>query len=223
MIESAHQHRLWQANLKVASGLVREYCYDPVLSQDALQEAQLALWEATFNWREDMAETFSRYAWLCMRRKLFIYLTETSSSRPRLSRLERQVLNDMRKHLRAGELISCQLLDALSQESGITRFRLSQLVSYWYQGSMAITASSFEAMDDLVAADEEPEVDISRLESGIDGLPDREKLIIISRYLQDPRSTLADLAKRFGVSIERVRQLESGAMKKLRKHLQAGC
>lgn len=223
MIQAAPQNQLqlWQANLKVAASLVRDYCYNPVLSQDALQEAQLALWEATFNWQEAMEGTFTHYAWLYMRRKLLTYLTETASDMPKLSRRERQVLKDMKKHLRAGELISCQLLEALSQESGITRFRLGQLVSYWYQGSLTITASSFEAFEEFEAEDPEQVTDVSSLEEGIANLPEREKLIVLSRHLQDPRATLADLAKQFGVSIERVRQLESSAMKKLRSHIAA--
>lgn len=219
LIQSALQHQLWQANLQVAARLVHDYCYNPVLSQDALQEAQLALWEATFKWQECMEGTFTHYAWLHMRRKLLTYLTQTASDVPKLSRRERQVLNDLKKHLRAGELISCQLLEALSEESGITRFRLSQLVSYWYQTSLAISASSFEMMDEAVAHEPDQEIDVSTLEEGIANLPEREKLIVLSRHLQDPRATLADLAKKFGVSIVRVRQLESGAIQKLRKHL----
>jgi len=219
LIQSAHQHQLWQANLQVAARLVNDYCYNPVLSQDALQEAQLALWEATFNWQESMEGTFTHYAWMHMRRKLLTYLTQTASDQPKLSRRERQVLNELKKHLRAGELISCQLLEALSQETGITRFRLGQLVSYWYQNSITISASSFQAFEELEAIEPEPETDISTLEEGIANLPEREKLIVLARHLQDPRATLADLATKFGVSIERVRQLESSAIKKLRKHL----
>ena len=220
LIQSAHQNQLWQANLEFAVRLVNDYCYNPVLSQDALQEAQLALWEATFKWQEGMEGTFTHYAWLHMRRKLFTYLTETASDLPRLSRKERTVMNDLKKHIRAGEMISCQLLEVLSQESGITRFRLSQLVSYWYQTSLNLSASSFEALAELEALEPEAETDMSSLEEGIANLPEREKLIVLSRHLQDPRATLADLAKKFGVSIERVRQLESGALKKLRQHLE---
>lgn len=219
--DATHQHRLWLANLKFASALVRDYCYDPVLSQDALQEAKLALWEATFKWQEEMQDTFTHYAWLHMRRKLFNYLTEAATERPRLSRMERQILADLKKHLRAGELISCQLLRLISEETGINSFRLTQLVSYWYSGSLAISASSLSVAEELVSQEPEDEVDITCLEEGIDALPERERLIVISRYLQDPRSTLASLSVQLGVSIERVRQLEGNAFKKLRAHLEA--
>lgn len=58
-----------------------------------------------------------------------------------------------------------------------------------------------------------------QLSLALDRLDDRSKHIIISRWLDNnnKKSTLQELAKKFGVSAERVRQLEKNAMKKMRK------
>ncbi|MEM7654166.1 MAG: sigma-70 family RNA polymerase sigma factor, partial [Pseudomonadota bacterium] len=47
-------------------------------------------------------------------------------------------------------------------------------------------------------------------------LSERERKIIASRRLRDESSTLEELGRELGVSKERVRQLESRAMNKLR-------
>ncbi len=50
----------------------------------------------------------------------------------------------------------------------------------------------------------------------ISSLDDRSRDIISSRWLSESKSTLQDLANRYGVSAERIRQLEASALKKMR-------
>jgi len=57
--------------------------------------------------------------------------------------------------------------------------------------------------------------------SGMDQLDERSRDIIQSRWLIEPKLTLQDLADKYGVSAERVRQLETAAMKKLKATFQA--
>ncbi len=47
-------------------------------------------------------------------------------------------------------------------------------------------------------------------------LDERSQRIVRSRWLDDEKATLQDLADEFGVSAERIRQLEKNAMKKLK-------
>lgn len=52
-------------------------------------------------------------------------------------------------------------------------------------------------------------------------LDDRSKDILQHRWLSDKKVTLHDLAARYNVSAERIRQLEKNAMGALRKHMEA--
>ena len=61
----------------------------------------------------------------------------------------------------------------------------------------------------------------SLLYEGLDELDDRSRDIIRSRWLTDDKSTLQELADQYGVSAERIRQLEANAMNKLRASLSA--
>lgn len=62
----------------------------------------------------------------------------------------------------------------------------------------------------------------SGLSSALEALDPRSRRIVEARWLQDDGgATLHELAQEFGVSAERIRQIEAAAMKKLRKALSA--
>ena len=59
------------------------------------------------------------------------------------------------------------------------------------------------------------------LAAGFDILDDRSRTILQRRWLEDEKSTLHELADEYGVSAERIRQIEKAAMKKIKTHLMA--
>ena len=69
--------------------------------------------------------------------------------------------------------------------------------------------------------DEWKETTNSHLRRAISDLDDRSQDILKSRWLSDKKSTLHDLADKYGVSAERIRQLEKTAMDKIKVHMRA--
>ena len=69
--------------------------------------------------------------------------------------------------------------------------------------------------EDLVAADSEHRFRRGCLERALGELSERERIIIESRRLREDKVVLSDLGLRFGISKERVRQIEKAAMEKL--------
>ena len=61
----------------------------------------------------------------------------------------------------------------------------------------------------------------NHLHVALDALDDRSRDIIASRWLSDDKATLHDLAARYNVSAERIRQLEKNAMNKVKAIMQA--
>ena len=57
------------------------------------------------------------------------------------------------------------------------------------------------------------------LSTALEGLDNRSKEILMSRWLTDEKVTLKELAKQYQVSIERIRQIEEAAIQELREHL----
>ncbi len=80
-------------------------------------------------------------------------------------------------------------------------------------------AAPTPGVEDLVAKDEV----LTRLRQILDefgkDLKDKEKVIFYERLLSEEPLTLAQIGKRFGISRERVRQIEERLLKKLRKYL----
>lgn len=59
-----------------------------------------------------------------------------------------------------------------------------------------------------------------RLHAALQGLDERSKTILHERWLAEKKQTLHELAEQFGVSAERIRQIEKNAMKKMRLQLE---
>jgi RNA polymerase sigma-32 factor len=59
------------------------------------------------------------------------------------------------------------------------------------------------------------------LYAGLDELDERSQDIIRSRWLQEGKMTLQELANRYGISAERIRQLEANALRKMRASITA--
>lgn len=58
------------------------------------------------------------------------------------------------------------------------------------------------------------------LYEALDQIDERSRTIVAERWLSESKATLQELADRYGVSAERIRQLEQAAMKKLQAALQ---
>jgi RNA polymerase sigma-32 factor len=72
-----------------------------------------------------------------------------------------------------------------------------------------------------LAESEEKAIRMSLLEEAMTELTDRERHILTERRLRDDPTTLEELASQYGVSRERVRQIEVRAFEKLQKAMRA--
>ena len=83
----------------------------------------------------------------------------------------------------------------------------------WLEDESANTAAEYEARDEM-------ESRRALLLEAMDVLNEREKNILMQRRLQDRPVTLEDLSSEYGVSRERIRQIEVRAFEKLQKRMQ---
>jgi RNA polymerase sigma-32 factor len=81
----------------------------------------------------------------------------------------------------------------------------------------ALTVSPAEALE----AEDWEQHHHELLFQGLEQLDDRARDIIQSRWLLEPKATLQELADKYDVSAERIRQLENAALKKLQAELAA--
>jgi RNA polymerase sigma-32 factor len=90
--------------------------------------------------------------------------------------------------------------------------------SEWQDWLADDTAVSQETQ---IAEDEERSLRMGLLQEAMQELTDRERHILTERRLKDEPTTLEELAAQYGVSRERVRQIEVRAFEKLQKAMRA--
>lgn len=91
------------------------------------------------------------------------------------------------------------------------------------QGSAPVHFLASSSLDpaDIVAAQDQASEQTARLTQGFASLDERSRDIVQKRWLSDQKTTLHELAAEYGVSAERIRQIEKNAMKKLKKAIAA--
>lgn len=77
------------------------------------------------------------------------------------------------------------------------------------------------SQESVVADSQERSIRMSLLDEAMTELSDRERHILTERRLKDEPTTLEELAAQYGVSRERVRQIEVRAFEKLQKSMRA--
>ena len=78
-----------------------------------------------------------------------------------------------------------------------------------------LPASNADPAEQIESAEWEDSTS-SRLGAALSELDARSQAIVRRRWLADDKATLHDLADEYGVSAERVRQIEAAALKKLK-------
>lgn len=123
--------------------------------------------------------------------------------------------------------------EKIAQELGVPLKDVLAMDAHLYTPDDALETTNGDegaVMLSLPAPDElQPELQLLQLEGehmAVEGvaaalatLDERSSKIVQARYLQEPPITLQALSKEYGVSIERVRQIETNALKKLKKAL----
>jgi RNA polymerase sigma-32 factor len=84
-----------------------------------------------------------------------------------------------------------------------------------YAPAMYLAAENSDPAD-AFEADDWRDQSSERLHAALDGLDARSREILEARWLADKKTTLQVLAKRYGISAERIRQIEQNALETLR-------
>ena len=121
---------------------------------------------------------------------------------------------DLRKLKTLIDLVETSGIAELEIQEGEERVRITRAVA---PGPAAY----------LPAADADPAVSVERAEwdddvtdkvaAAMSQLDARSQAILRARWMDEPKATLHELAEQYGVSAERIRQIEANAIKKLRK------
>jgi RNA polymerase sigma-32 factor len=90
-----------------------------------------------------------------------------------------------------------------------------------YSPSSYLTTGEIDGPETLVAESEIEAIQHEGLVTALETLDDRSRDIVKSRWLTEDKASLKELSLKYGVSLERIRQVESAAFEKMQPFLMA--
>jgi RNA polymerase sigma-32 factor len=235
-------HRITTAHMRLVIAMATKFRYFGLSMGDLIQEGHIGLLEAAARFEPDREVRFSTYATWWIRASMQDYILRNwSIVRGGTSSAQKALFFNLRR-LRAklaqgSETLSgTSLYKEISATLGVSEADVAMMESRLSAPDTSLNApliddggGSSDRMDFLVSDDPLPDeivtdtIDDERrsswLRNALGVLNERELRIIAERRLRDEGATLESLGHTLGISKERVRQIESRAMEKLKTAL----
>lgn len=241
----ASMHRIVNAHIRLAMSMARKYRRYNANNGDLEQEAMVGLMKAAAKFDPDKEVRFSSYAmfWIkasiqeaVMRNWSLVRVGSTSSQKSLFFNLRRmraemeseaakqhEVLDRDRLHEMIAEQLGVPLRDVAMMDGRMSGNDLSLNVMQSVDDDGPEWIENLEddadGVEDVVAQANDRRKISEWLCDAMGALNERERSIVMARKLGDDVRTLEDLGGELGLSKERVRQLESGALQKMKTHL----
>ncbi|HET9536195.1 MAG: RNA polymerase factor sigma-32 [Mesorhizobium sp.] len=234
-------HRITTAHMRLVISMAARFRYFGLSIGDLIQEGHVGLLEAAARFEPDREVRFSTYATWWIRASMQDYILRNwSIVRGGTSSAQKALFFNLRR-LRArlaqttGPLPDGAIYREISSELGVSEADVAMMDSRLsgpdtsLNSPIADESGSADRLDFLASDDPLPDeiaeetIDIERradwLHDALGVLNPRELKIIQERRLQDDGATLESLGVTLGISKERVRQIETRALEKLKTAL----
>lgn len=226
--------RIIMANLRLVVHVARGYRNRGLALLDLIEEGNLGLIRATDRFEPERGLRFSTYATIWIRQAVLRGIAEQAKS----LRIPVQMFQQMNRFARAERVLRGRLgrdpdIDEVARELGISRARAERLSALIVGLRSLDEGSSLAAFEQLTTEDlgEAPlsverlvelQLEHEQLDQVLRSLSQREEQILRIRYgfHDGVARTLAQTGQLFGISRERVRQIEARALGKLRRALE---
>ncbi len=221
------------ANLYAVAAIAREYRHFGLPEMDLIQEGTIGLMQAIRRFDPERGFRLMTYASWWVRAAIHDFILNSwSIVKMGTTKLQRKIFAGLQKAKNAIAAMEGHKAEEVGAEFGLSAHEYKEAATAFIQRDMSLDTETGEGAAQVAALpspDATPEEIVmeanwenhqkSTLYSAMNQLPERDRTIVERRHLADEPATLKELSGEFGVSIERIRQLESRAMKKLRESL----
>lgn len=240
-------HRLVNAYMRLAVSMAGKYKRYGASRADLIQEAGVGLMKAADRFDPERGVRFSTYARWWIKASIQDYvmrnwsMVRTGSTTPQkalffnMKRVESKLEREAQQ--RGETLDSHQLQELVAQEIGVSMRDVAMMKGRMSGGDFSLNATQstgeegrewMDALEDdspqaaeTVQRDHDLDQVRNWLNEAMQALSDRERFIVAQRKLVEEPRTLESIGEELGLSKERIRQVESAALSKLRKRLEA--
>ena len=238
-LEAARQ--LVLANLRFVVHIARGYMGYGLPLPDLIQEGNIGLMKAVKRYDPEMGVRLVSFAVHWIRAEIHEFIIQNwRIVKIATTKAQRKLFFNLRKFKTRLGWFSQDEANAVAEELGVGVDSVYEMENRLSNQDMAFDLNPEDDGDEretsapihyLQQADADPAEVLesnewgkhreTHLATAIEQLDDRSRDILASRWLNEEKLTLHDLAARYNVSAERIRQLENSAMKKLKKALLA--
>lgn len=233
--------RLVLSHLRLVVSIARNYLGYGLPHADLIQEGNIGLMKAVKRFDPEQNVRLVSYAMHWIKAEIHEYILRNwRMVKVATTKAQRKLFFNLRSHKQGLQSFTPEEIDGLAQELNVKREEVVEMETRLSGSDIALESQtddgeeSFAPIAWLADAHNEPTAVIAarqrdRLQSdgiasALEALDARSRRIIEARWLNveddgSGGSTLHELADEFGVSAERIRQIEASAMKKMRTAL----
>ena len=240
--EADAAHKLVTSHLRLVAKIAMQYRGYGLPVADLISEGNLGLMKAVKKFEPDRGFRLSTYAMWWIKASVTEYVLKSwSMVKMGTMSAQKKLFFSLRKAKRKLDIIDTSDINPeqakiLADQFNISEADIVHMNRRMTARDMSLNApvsndddASMEYMDTLVDGGPSPETIVVRaqekvfhnahLRAALDQLPERERHIFIERRLTEDPVTLEELGKEYGISRERVRQLENRAYDRVQKSM----
>ncbi len=232
----AAARRLVLSHLRFVVKVARGYLGYGLAHNDLIQEGNIGLMKAVKRFDPGVGVRLVSFAVHWVRAEIHEFILKNwRIVKVATTKAQRKLFFNLRSAKKRSGWLSHQEADVIASELGVDAKTVLLMEERMSAHDQAFDVSIDDGEDDpapvnyladmrfepsrQLEAVEEIQDGTERLAQALGRLDDRSRDIVASRWLQEPKQTLQDLARKYSVSAERVRQIENQAFGTLRKAL----
>ena len=235
-LEAARQ--LVMAHLRFVVHIARGYSGYGLPQADLIQEGNVGLMKAVRKFNPEVGVRLISFAVHWIKSEMHEYIIKNwKIVKVATTKAQRKLFFNLRSQKKELNWLTDDEIKTISDELGVDEKSVKEMESRLSSTDMSFDPPT-EANDeeasfspagfladetkdpaDLIEREDSEEYSHELLHKALSALDSRSKEIFIDRWLQDQKLTLHELADKYGVSAERIRQIEKAAMEKVKSYI----